>query len=368
MRVHMTVALSVASCAFGAGLAACFDLFHSTGDVRTACEVDSAAIGCRPDASIGLCAPTAVDARQRAEHACAWLGACETPLGYNAFGSCMVEALMAFDCTANPNHRFEGKAASLWGCLSAAVSCFDVDACVFPQGKEVCDGPGDYTACGTAASGIANTDVLIECRDGGVARGENCALWGQTCAPGSSGAVCSGHDAGGCSTVGSGCYGTTLIYCGADAGDLAIDCASFGTRRCSGFPAAAAGQRAKWVACVAEADAGIASVCSPDASAACVNGVAVSCPSGILESLDCTALLGSANACAAGPLVPPFDWTSACALTPPECARDGCNGTTLNGCERGAVFSIDCAQQHLGACVMVNTDNGSQQRAACAPP
>jgi hypothetical protein len=362
MRILTAAALSVVSCAFGATVVACFDLFHSTGDVLTSCEIDSSAAGCRPDSGIDLCAPTAVDARQRAEHSCAWLGACETPLGYNAFGSCMVEALMAFDCAANPTHRFKRKAAGLWACLSVATTCADVHACIFPQGKAVCEGPGDYTACGNATSPTTNDDVRIECVDGGVAHGENCALWGQTCAPLASGAFCSGFDAGGCASRGSGCYGATSIYCGPDAGDLGIDCTSFGSGRCSGFPTD--DSHAQWIACVAEAD--VASPCVPDATATCVDGVAVSCPSGVLESLDCSALLGSPGACAAGRLVPPFDWTSACSLASPLCTSDSCDGGTLNGCERGAVFSIDCTKQGLGACAMLATDNGSRQRAACA--
>jgi len=272
---------------------------------------------------------------------------------------------MAFDCTANPNHRFKGKAASLWACLAAAQSCPDVEDCIFPGGREPCGSPGDYTACGNATNDTGNNhDVRIECADGGFARGENCALWGQTCTSGSAGALCSGDDAGDCAARGSGCYGARSIYCGTDAAAVAIDCASFGTRRCSGFPTA--DSHAQWVACVAEVDAQATSACAPDASAACVGDVAVSCPSGVIESLDCASLLGASNACTAGPLVPPFDWTSACLLTPPDCVVDGCAGSTLNGCERGAVFSIDCDQQGLGACAMVTTADGSEHRAACA--
>ncbi|MGO9835405.1 MAG: hypothetical protein ACLP1X_14425 [Polyangiaceae bacterium] len=363
MRNRAAVALSTALCLVGGTLAACFDLFHSTGNVLTACEIDAITPGCQPDAGIDLCAPTALEARQRASHACAWLGACETPLGLNAFGSCMVEALMAYDCAANPNHRFKGKAAALWGCLSAVRSCSDVNGCVFPAGPELCGSAGDYTSCGSAIGPAAGSDVVIECEDGGTAHGENCALWGKTCVLGPSGAVCAGgaFDAG-CPVGASGCYGATTIHSCAEGGvDIGIDCSSFGAERCSGFP-----QDPQWVACVAETEAGPEAGCVPDASATCLGGVALSCPSGVVESLDCAALLGSPNACATGQLVPRFDWTSPCVLASPMCMGDSCNGTTLNGCSRGAAFSVDCMNEGLGVCEMVTTGNGDVQLAACS--
>jgi hypothetical protein len=369
MRWRTAVALSVGSCALGATVVACFDLFHSTGDILTACEIDPATVGCLPNAGIDLCAASAVEARKRAEHACAWLGACETPFGRNAFGSCMTQALMAYDCKANPNHRFKGKAAGLWGCLGATRSCTDVHGCVFPGGREACASSGDSLSCGSADAAANNGDVRIECQ-GGVGGGENCALWGQTCAPSSSGAACAGSEPGGCS-MGSGCFHNdggiyTMIRWCTDAGDVGIDCASFGAQRCSGFPDPP--DSSYWVACVAEegVEAGATVRCTPDASATCVDGRAVSCPSGVVESLDCEALLGSQNACAAGPLAPPFDWTAPCVMSPSVCLADSCDGGTLNACGRGAVFSLDCADAGLGACATIATDDG--QRAACAAP
>ncbi len=366
MRWRTAVALSVVSCTLGATLAACFDLFHSTGDIVTACQIDSATAGCQPDAGAQLCATSATEAWARAEHACAWLGSCETPLGRNAFGSCMIEALMAYDCNANPNHRFKGKAAALWSCLGSTRNCADVHACVFPVGKEACATSGDHLACGSAASTTANNDdVRLQCQGGG---GENCALWGQTCAGSSSSAACSGSQPGSCSDSGSGCFAdnTSIHWC-TDAGDLGINCANFGTQRCSGFPETDA---SLWVACIAEteagAEAGTFTHCAPDASATCVGGMAVSCPSGVVEYLDCAALLGTQGACAAGPLVPPFDWTAACVLNPPSCVADSCDGRTLHGCGRGQVFSTDCADAGLGPCTILVTDDG-QERAACVP-
>jgi len=377
MRPGIAVVLSIASAASGVGLVACFDLFHSTGDVKTACEIDPATPGCPAtsglDASSSggtdFCAWPADVVRQHAEHACAWLGACETPLGRNAFGSCMFEALLAYDCAANPGHRSKGKAHALWDCLWRAQGCADVDACVFPKGTQGCESPGDYTACASASSPTANNfDVRIECVDGGTqplpnAHGENCALWGQTCATDGTLGACAGSQSG-LECTQSGCFGASaseLHWC-VDGGDVGIDCASNGSQRCGGFPTASS---ALWVACIAESDA---AACEADASATCsAGGVATSCPSGVPETLDCQRLLQSPQACTAGPLSPPFDWTGPCAVVPAQCSGDSCAGSTLTGCARGAAFTVDCAGQGLGACRMLATDVGAAQHGACAP-
>jgi hypothetical protein len=106
----------------------------------------------------------------------------------------------------------------------------------------------------------------------------------------------------------------------------------------------------------------------PDASAACTGGVAYSCPSGVLEQIDCTALLKT-DGCTSMPLSSPFDWTSACMVSPPTCTADSClDASTLLACERGTTFSVDCAEAGLGPCRMVATDVGSAMHAACSPP
>jgi hypothetical protein len=378
-------ALSIGSATLGAGLVACFDLFHSTADVHTACDLDARASGCPsapgsdasadaaapPDAgATDFCAWPSAEARQHAQHACAWLGACETPMGRNAFGPCMFEALLAYDCAANPNHGVTTKAHALWDCLWQVKSCRGVDDCVFPQGTRGCGSSGNYTACGTEADGAAvNTDVRVECVDGGVppypnAHGENCAFWGQTCA--SDGVIerCAGAGGLGCGS-GRGCSGTPrneLLWC-VDGGDVGIDCANRGTKPgCNAyFPN---GSDAGWVACMAESDAGS---CPPDASAACSNGIALSCPSGVLEKIDCASLLQSVAGCTPGALAPPFDWTSPCGVVPEHCT-ESCTDAGLTGCARGAAFALDCAAEGLGPCGEVSTDKGSAVHAACAPP
>jgi hypothetical protein len=383
MRAPAVATLSVVSAMLGAGLVACFDLLHSTRDVLTACEIDSHAANCGADASTDaspaavladagtdFCGWSSQRARSNAQHACAWLGACETPMGRNAFGSCMFQALLSYDCGANPNHRGKGKAHDLWDCLWQVTSCGDVEACVFPLGPEVCGSPGDYTACGTRTnSATSNFDVRIECVDAGTppgnAHGENCALWGQTCADDGGIGACAGERGLECAR---GCFGpnaTELRWC-VDGGDLGIDCASNGAQRCDVFPDAGADTgpdaSTRWVACVAETDA---APCAPDASAACVNGIASSCSSGQIETIDCARILQSDAGCRPGLLGPPFDWTSACAVSPAQCTADSCTDSGLIGCARGAAFTLDCAAVGLGACRSVPTDTLSSDHAAC---
>jgi hypothetical protein len=375
-RIAVTT-LSVVSAALVASLGACFDLFHSTSDLLTACEIDAQA--CAADGGIedatrsdaggtDFCMWKSSLALEHARHACAWLGACETPMGGNAFGPCMFQALLAYDCEANPNHRVKGRAHELWDCLRSVTSCSEVDACVFPNGPQKCGSAGEYTACSAAGGAMAtNAAVRIACLDGGAqadanARGENCALWGQTCATAGGRSLCSGGS--GLSCTKSGCFGaprTELQWC-VDGSDIGIDCASQGAQRCEAFPSAL---DAQWPACMAESDSG---ACVPDASATCMNGVASSCPSGVRETVDCNKILQSKAGCVAGPLAPPFDWTASCAVMPAQCLRDSCTDGGLIGCARGAAFSVDCGDAGLGPCQKVLTDNGSLEHVACAPP
>jgi hypothetical protein len=364
----------------GAALIACFDLFHSTSDVLTACQIDAGLEGCSPDAAIAdagqdvvqetdgdatdFCARS-FDPLANARHACAWLGACETPLGRNAFGACMFQALLAYDCAANPNHHVQGTVHALWDCLWQVHTCDAVDRCVFPDGRGTCADPGVFTSCG---DGGANRDVRAAClEDGGRppsngAYGENCALWGQTCTYDAGSAHCTGSGGIGC--TGGSCQGNRrrLQWC-PEGIDIGMDCAGNGAQSCDGFPDADA---PLWVACQ-PSDAGGA--CAPDASASCVNGVAVSCPTGALESIACGTLLGSDAACNPGPLSPPFDWTAACVTTPAQCTADTCTSDGgLAGCVRGATIEVDCAKEKLGVCRTVQTGMGSAGLPACGPP
>jgi hypothetical protein len=394
MRGPVAVALAVLSMTLGAGLVACFDLFHSTGDVLTACQVDAQTPGCRADAgavdaeidaATDFCTWPESEARANAQSACAWLGACETPLGRNAFGACMFAALLAYDCHANPDHPVKGKAHAIWDCLWQARTCGAVDTCVFPQGRPRCGG-GPFVACATQDGGPPNADVRVECpADGGTPTGENCALWGQTCGGDLSEGVCAGSagaPAIGCALEGGSCMDTALHWC-ASGYDVGIDCADNGARGCKGFSTATDAEPAAWVACQPQ---GEGATCQPDASARCDNGVAVSCPAGTVETLDCAALLlQNAQGCTPGMLTPPFDWTSPCQVVGEDAGEggtvgdggdmgdaspctDSCmGGTMLNGCYRGASFSLDCMQVGLGPCQIVQTDVGRAFNAACTP-
>ncbi len=191
------------------------------------------------------------------------------------------------------------------------------------------------------------------------ARGENCALWGLTCA----GGECGPARDGGCPRAG--CYSDTVIHWCSDGVDKGIDCKGSGAQRCDAFPSPDASQ---WVACVPEVGGG--ETCAPSTAATCTSGVANLCTAGVPESIGCRALLhpvSDAGGCREGALDPPFDWTGACVVDPPECASDSCDGGLLSGCERGAVFSVDCAQAGLGPCSMLPTDRGTALHAACEP-
>ena len=300
-------------------------------------------------------------------------------MGGNALGPCMFQALLAYDCTSNPDHRVRLEARDIWDCLQRSGSCADVDACVSEgSGTHVCSGTGDYTRC--------EADLRIRCSGGGAKRppkalgSENCALWGKTCATGASETECAGSSGLVChESDQKECSGTSIHWCSAvDGGsggpdaagiDRGIDCASNGASACDGFPSRDA---PRWVACRTNPDAdGGANACAPSASATCKDGRATSCPSGVRETIDCATLLGAAGAgaaCTDGPLVPPFDWTSPCAMGTPECTSDSCDGTMVRSCDRGATFSADCEHEGLGSCRLQTADSTSVARAACAPP
>src|SRR5580698_2113186 len=122
----------VVACALP-GAYACVDLFHSTSDVLDKCQLDAAAC------PLDFCAPASSQtAESSAEHACAWLGACESPIGGNAFGPCMVQARLAFDCKLNPNHPVKGQVHALWECLARVKTCSDVRECIVPGTPATC--------------------------------------------------------------------------------------------------------------------------------------------------------------------------------------------------------------------------------------
>ena len=268
VRTSPSISVAFLVTAIGAAGAACVDLFHSTVDLRTECEMTPDASGCRgtvDDATVasssGICRTREI-ARALANQACAWLGACEGPIGRNAFGSCVVQARLAFDCAANPSHPIKGHEADLWMCLANVQSCAEASACILPNGAASCSEIG--SSCRGSPDGGPTGDVRFECSraytlDGGedavdgqpvwVSYAEDCALFGQTCSMDGDAAVCAGSGgATGCAS--ESCPGgasTNLIRC-PNSADQGLDCASNGAQRCGGFPKS----DPTWLACVPE--------------------------------------------------------------------------------------------------------------------
>jgi len=342
--------------ALGASLVACIDLFHGT-DFESACDLDASACGA-VDASVGIdatpppqdagsdaptdfCQWIPTTAAAYAVHACAWLGACEGALGDDAFAPCMLHAMLAYDCAANPNRPVLGAAHAYWDCLWQVQTCGDVDHCVEPSGThETCaDDDAGYVACDPEAG------TLVACA-ADLANGspptavESCVPLGQTCSP-SGVATCIGS-ATPCADVGTSCEGTALHDCDPDGGptDYGVDCASFGSGSCVGSGACGA------------VDGGS---CTPTTDVTCDGGLAMGCPSGTTEQVDCNAVLGQPSAtttCDETAPGRPWDVSRACSMgtcqTGDSCGTDG---KTLLSCTRGASVSIDCTLQGFTRCV-----------------
>jgi hypothetical protein len=315
-------------------LAACADLFHSTSEILNACELDATACADaqrEPDAPrppADFCKWTPSEALARAKDACAWLSACQRPLGGNKVGTCMARALLAYDCAANPNRRVKGRAHELWDCLSQAKSCDAVAACVFPVGTPSCeDDAGNFAGCGTGA----NRAARLECAPGRPkALGESCAAAGQICVN----ATCTTE--GACAA--SGCAGTVLKQC--DAGvSLGLDCESFGGQRCVEAEAGAP-------SCLAERG----DSCTPTVDIACLDGGRASaCPSGVRETVDCNVLTGSGT-CNQAKVTPQLGAAAGCYAGNGNCPADTCSGDVVVSCFAGRTWELRCAEHGLGPC------------------
>jgi hypothetical protein len=372
------LAVAAASLALVALGAACVDLFHST-DFVTLCATSPSDPACgatdgavpdvvvrggddaRVDADAGpsrpdFCAWTSTEARTQATRACAWLGACERPLGESLFGSCVVHAQLAFDCTLNPAFRPRGAVDTFWACLATVTSCGDVDRCVFPAGVNECIGieAGTSTACGTAS----NANVRLECMGAaGRAHGvEPCLVGGQTCSVNGDKSIakCSGLMGFACSGTGGSCDGTSAVDCrplGVLSLDQGVDCSGYSTGECVVGDAGAA--------CVPSV---LSNTCVKDSLPTCQGSVVQMCVNGAEARVDCS-LLGlpcdTTNVSAANP-------TAACVKQGAGACTDAdvCpTSTTLRSCGRGVPYTVDCTSVGLGKCVV-----GSDGRGACTPP
>jgi hypothetical protein len=293
MRLRAAIVLSVVSAGLGAGLVACFDLFHSTSGILDACELDAEACSdAAPPAD--LCTWEGGTPQTAAAIACTWMGTCEGTFQFGdfGFGECTLRALLAFDCQANPNNPVSGPTKQAWFDLLQAKSCADVDRIVFPGGVSACPDLPD----GGAPIGCDGV-TRIYCTEAGARPfGENCAMWNQTC-------------------FNVACVGCLGCFAGADAG-----------------------------------------ACAPDASATCNGDIATSCPNGALETIDCHELLQQSGTCNPGPLTQEQDPTSPCYLDAgvPDSnnaadagdAGRGCVETCTNDsvttCARGVANTFDC--------------------------
>lgn len=170
MRLRTAIALSLTSAAFGASLVACFDLFHSTSGILDACELDAEA--CDAGGPVDFCEWEAGMPQAAAGIACTWLSTCERASQYDDFGECMIRALLAYDCTSNPNNPVSGATKQKWLDLLRATNCDDVDRVVFG---------GNVPTCPEAGVGCDGLTRVICPGAGERAYGENCAMWSQTC-------------------------------------------------------------------------------------------------------------------------------------------------------------------------------------------
>ncbi len=345
---------------------ACVDLFHSTS-APSLCDLDASAPGCDGGADVvappvELCAPEAGVAHSRALHACAWLSACEHPVGQNATGLCMVNAILAYDCAANPNRKPKGKTMAFWQCMEAVTTCTDVVKCVMPDAVTGCSAAG-YIGC---TQGPQNPDTRFDCvsttvTDAGVgpSPGENCAAHGQTCDSldrdaSNNGAICVGPLGRAC-TSSSGCVNGKLSLCD-DAGvDHGYDCADYGAGACN--------------------LSGASPSCTPEGTGTCAGTNDVTCSSGnvqahgcvagVPEMVDCTAISGPGSCVPIDGGAPGTLPSDAC-FVDGGCTVDTCAGASLSACVRGLTVTVDCTALGLKSCNPIQTEEGNV--ASCTPP
>ncbi len=358
----MRARYAAACAAIVASAIACVDLFHSTSDVQSLCDIDAFAPGCDSGTDAtppeNLCAGDAGVAQAQAKHACAWLAACEHPIGHNLTGTCMVDAILAYDCAANPNRKPKGAAKTFWECMQNANTCAAVAGCVFPDGVPSGCLAGGFIGCSQSSK---NPGSRFDCPipTSGGTPGENCAAHGQTCD--SLDRDASNHDAlcvgqgqlRACS--GSGCVkGTFLSLCD-DAGiDRGYDCASVGAGSCD----------LVGLSCVPE-DASAGAPHTNDVTCSSGNVLAQGSPAALKESVDCTAISGPGTCVPIEGGAPGTVPSDACHAS--ACATDTCNGPKLTACVHGRAVDVDCAALGLAACnATVQTEEGNLP--ACGTP
>jgi hypothetical protein len=302
-----------------------------------------------------------------AQHACAWLGACEGPYEHNPFGQCMFEALQAFDCSIRPNMKVQGSVFEYWSCLSKVQQCTDVNRCVFAGPPQNCGAKGSrYNSC--ANNGITRVGCTDPNTYGVVA---NCNAQGRKCfQPDLNGSVafCAASDTSS-GTCTPGCEGSTLHDC-QDAGpavayplDLGRDCKDIGAGKCVSSNGTVCAPSAGSAAQCADAGGGL--ICSVDST------TAIDCRSGSADIVDCFKLGKGATCQPAAVTGPSWDPSYACIGTE-SCKGETCTGPVLQGCVNGIKYTYDCRTDGFARCGLKDVPAGpdfdpTETRASCIP-
>lgn len=361
--------------------AACVDLFHSTdfdevdaGDASTeAAPADVTPIDAAVDvidaARLDFCAWSRSEARAHAIETCARLSACELPVGRNAAGTCIADAILAFDCSVAPSRPVrnapDSVAHATWQCLVEAKTCADVDRCLFGASPPDCLSQPARDGGVTFCQGSTRVDCLP---NEATPHGEPCAAHGQTCEePQAFDAHCGipGFQTETCGAATASCSvdGGLLADCD-PTGNFGTDCRSYGAGHCSFVRTSLQGGD---YGCQPVIDAGGCDASSPVACEA-DGGRVVGCPLGATERVDCTAFAPDVLCNLAAP-VPgaSSDLARYCSATTPECTHDTCNLFDLVACVRGKNVPVPCAAAGLGGCKPdVPTADGP--RASCGRP
>lgn len=356
------------------GTAACVDLFHSTSDAKSFCELSPSAVECggpipeldasTPDTSVptgdaaepvkSLCAATSASAAARATEVCATLSTCALGLGESSFGTCMTAAIQAYDCESFPNRTLrQGKPRyAYWLCLANARTCDDVKACLFSSGQRGCPG-GGKVATGCSESAASRTSCPVE----EVPRppSESCVGQGRKCVELDAYTTqCLGTLGKTCTVGESRCVGPNVMRCvdapvGGGGVDQGFDCSDQGGATCTDDPTDGPLCVPSGRACVATA-------------ARCEGGTAVGCIAGQEDRVSCAAL---------GLTCAPTDGvTDPMALCKPKGQPCGsgstCSGDRVLSCaSTGATFGLSCANR--GTCALATVDGKTQSYCSKLP-
>ncbi len=333
----------LAACLAALGAFACGDVFHGT-EYETACTRDKNA--CRLH---DYCALTPTEAQERAIRTCARLGSCAGPLGDNAFGACVANAILAYDCGARPGQSPRAEARAYWDCLYAATdaplanACGMVEQCLIPPNTPQCSTLQDSVGCAYPSGQIG---TRIACSDGGRVAIQRCLD-----AP----CVTASQIYAACTISTSpcthGCAPTNdsvFVTCEPDGGPIRqlTDCHGIGDGRCTPYGCAPA----------YESDAGVS--CT-NSEVICRGDTAVACANGYEDTVDC-ARLGAK--CVAHPL---DDARASCVGTMDKCPVDFCQGATLFSCANGVVRSVDCTSVGYAKCELALIPGERAARARC---